>query len=562
MDHQVKVRGFRIELGEIEAQLLSHLSVRDAVVAAREDRSGDKRLVAYVVAKEGGAPEAASLREHLAARLPEHMVPAVFVRLEALPLTAHGKVDRRALPAPEEGDYRRSRYVAPRTELERRLCEIWEEVLGVPRLGIADSFFELGGHSLLATRVVSLVRSALGRELPLRTLFEHPTVGALCERLPELGGGLILPEIEVLGQREGLPLSPAQQRLWFVDRLEGGSRHYNIPEAARILGALDRDAFARALATIVERHESLRTVFQEVRGEPVQGLRGVVDFHLAEQDLSGLPAAEREREVGRLAVEDAWKPFDLTRDLLLRVSLLTLSDEEHVALFNMHHIASDGWSMGVLLRELRALYKAYRAGKKNPLQPLVVQYADYASWQRQWLRGEALEDQLSYWRSRLSGLPLLHNLPLDKLRPAQQGFEGGHHIQRVSRELKDRLEICGREHRATLFMVLQAAFSVLLHRYSGETDIVMGSPIAGRVHRDLEPLIGFFINTLVLRGDLSGNPRFLDLLEASRQTILDAYAHQHAPFEMLVQELRPERSLRHQPVVPDPDRSAERRARG
>ena len=279
-----------------------------------------------------------------------------------------------------------------------------------------------------------------------------------------------------------------------------------------------------------------------------RAVRESVDFHVSEQDLSGLPAVEREREVGRLAVEDAWKPFDLTRDLLLRVSLLTLSDEEHVALFNMHHIASDGWSMGVLLRELRALYEAYRAGEENPLQPLVVQYADYASWQRQWLRGEALEGQLSYWRSRLSGLPLLHNLPLDKPRPAQQGFEGGHHIQRVSRELKDRLEACGREHRATLFMVLQAAFSVLLHRYSGETDIVMGSPIAGRVHRDLEPLIGFFINTLVLRDDLSDNPRFLDLLEASRQTILDAYAHQHAPFEMLVQELRPERSLSHHPL--------------
>jgi amino acid adenylation domain-containing protein len=549
-DEQVKVRGFRVELGEIEAQLRSQASVRDALVLARADGAGGKRLVGYVVPSDGMAGRSLidELKSALRKTLPDYMVPSVFVALEALPLTANGKIDRKALPAPEEGDLQRGEYVAPRTELARRLCEIWAEVLGVERVGITDSFFDLGGHSLLATRVVSQVRSALGRELPLRALFENPTIAGLCERLPELGGDVELPAIEVLVEREGLPLSYAQQRLWFIDRLEDGSSHYNIPGAARVRGDLDKAAFARAVRTIVERHESLRTIFQEADGEVVQVIRQDVDFLLAERDLSGLAPEERESEVGRLALEDARRPFDLGSDPLLRVALLQLSDDEHVVLFNMHHIASDGWSMGVLMRELGALYEAYRAGRDNPLPPLRVQYADYAHWQRQWLRGEILEDQLSYWRRQLAGLPLVHGLPLDKPRPARQGFDGGEHVQRLDGDLKGRIEAVRRERGVTLFMFLQAAFSVLLGRYSQETDIVVGSPIAGRVHHDVEPLIGFFVNTLVLRADLSGAPRLVDLLESSRRTILDAYAHQHVPFEMLVEELKPERSLSHSPL--------------
>ncbi|HKH45576.1 MAG TPA: amino acid adenylation domain-containing protein, partial [Thermoanaerobaculia bacterium] len=548
LDHQVKVRGFRIELGEIEAQLQSHPSVWETVVLAREDRPGEKRLVGYVVGREGSTPDPDRLREHVASKLPEYMVPAVVVILDWLPLTANGKVDRKALPAPDAGDFQRSEHVAPRTELERRMCRIWEELLGLAQVGIDDNFFDLGGHSLLATQVVSQVRSALGLELPLRGVFENPTVRGLCERLPELRGGSVLPAIEVLARRERLALSYAQQRLWFIDRLEGASSGYNIPSSMRVTGGLDRAAFVRALCTIVERHESLRTVFQEVDGEVAQVIREKVDFRLTEKELGGLGAEEREREVRRLALEDARKPFDLSRDLLLRVSLLALSDEEHVVLLNMHHIASDGWSMGVLLRELGALYEACRAGRESPLAPLPVQYADYAQWQRRWLQGEVLENQLDYWRRHLAGLPQVHALPLDKPRPARQGFDGGHHIQRLPRTLKDRLELSCQRAGVTLFMILEAAFAVLLGRYSQESDVVVGSPIAGRVHRDVEPLIGFFVNTLVLRSDLAGNPRLIDLLESSKQMILDAYAHQHVPFEMLVEELRPERSLSHSPL--------------
>jgi acyl carrier protein len=319
IDHQVKLRGFRIELGEIEAQLLSLGSVREAVVLAREDRPGEKRLVAYVVGQEGISLDPVRLREQVASKLPTHMVPSVFVALEWLPLTASGKVDRRALPAPEAGQ--RGEYVAPRTELERRICEIWEELLGVERAGIEDNFFDLGGHSLMATQVVSRVRSALGLEVPLRTVFEHPTVGGFCAKLPELAGGLVLPAIEVLAETEGLALSYAQQRLWFIDRLEGGSSHYHIPVAMRVRGELDREAFARALKTIVDRHESLRTVFREVDGEVYQIVREEVDLGLEAWDLSGLAAAERDREAGRLTLENARKPFDLSRDLLLRAGL-------------------------------------------------------------------------------------------------------------------------------------------------------------------------------------------------------------------------------------------------
>ncbi|HEX3525463.1 MAG TPA: amino acid adenylation domain-containing protein, partial [Thermoanaerobaculia bacterium] len=547
-DNQVKIRGYRIELGEIEFHLMQLPDVKLGAVVAREDRPGEKRLVAYVMKREGRAPEAGKMREQLASKLPEYMIPSVFVVLETLPLTPNGKVDRGVLPAPEQEDYQRGEYLAPRTELERGLCQIWEEILGVERVGIADDFFHLGGHSLLATQVVSRVRSALGRELPLRALFEYPTIGGLCDRLPELSGELILPAIEIAAQKERLALSYAQQRLWFIDRLEGGSSHYNVPGAIRVKGALDKAAFARAMRTIVERHESLRTVFREVEDEAVQVIRDDFDLRLMERDLSGLEPAEQEREVGRLALEDLQWPFDLSRDLLLRVILFKLSEEEHVVFFNMHHIASDGWSMGVLVRELGTLYEAYRAGKASPLEPLRVQYADYAHWQRQWLQGEALEGQLTYWRRQLAGLPLVHSLLLDRPRPARQGFVGGEHVQRLGSGLRERIEACCRESGVTLFIFLQAAFAVLLSRYSQETDIVMGSPIAGRVHRDVEPLIGFFVNTLVLRSDLSGNPRFVDLLESSKQTILDAYAHQHAPFEMLVGELRPERSLSHSPL--------------
>ncbi|HBL28033.1 MAG TPA: non-ribosomal peptide synthetase, partial [Acidobacteria bacterium] len=365
---------------------------------------------------------------------------------------------------------------------------------------------------------------------------------------PELSGGWVLPPIVALQDRQNLVLSFAQQRLWFIDRLEGGSAHYNISGAVRVRGSLDREAFSRALGAIVQRHEALRTVFRELGGKAIQVVQAGTADLLVQEDLRGLAEEEREREGVRRAREDARKPFDLSRDLMMRATLLTLSEREHVILLSMHHIASDGWSMGVLLRELGALYEAFRSGGESPLPPLSVQYADYAAWQRQWLRGEVLDAQMSYWRSRLEGLPVVHGLPLDAPRPAREGFEGGQHVAASGTDLTERIAALCRKRGVTPFMVLQAAFAILLGRTSQETDVVMGSPIAGRVHRDLEPLIGFFVNTLVLRTDLSGDPRVEDFLAAGKQTILDAYAHQHLPFEMLVEELRPERSLSHSPL--------------
>ncbi len=427
------MRGFRVELGEIEAHLGALAGVREAVVVVRADRIGEKRLVAYVTGEGDGTLESGSLRASLAAQLPDYMVPSSIVILASLPLTANGKVDRRALPEPQAGAYARGEHVAPRTEIERRLCEIWQEVLGVERVGIEDGFFDLGGHSLLATRVVSRVRADLSRELPLRAIFEHPTIAGLVASLPDLSGGFVLPPIAVLAERQNLALSYAQQRLWFIDRLEGGTSHYNIAGAVRLLGGLDERALARALATVVERHESLRTVFRQVGGTVCQVILADAALGMALQDLSGLGEAEREREVRQTAADDARRPFDLSRDLMLRARLLRLGEAEHVMLLNMHHIAADGWSMGVLLREIKLLYEAYAAGAANPLEPLRVQYADYAQWQRQWLQGEVLEGQLNHWRHYLEALPVVHALPLDEARPARQSFDGAQHLQRLGR---------------------------------------------------------------------------------------------------------------------------------
>ncbi len=536
-DHQVKLRGFRIELGEIEAVLRGHADVRDVVAIIR-----DERIVAYIA----GTADAAALREHVRGRLPEYMVPSAFVVMEALPLTPNGKVDRRALPEPDSTFAQSTQYVAPRTELERQLCEIWQEVLRVERVGIGDNFFELGGHSLLATRLASRVRSVMGRELPLRALFEQPTIAGLCAALPELGGTGVLPPIVPLTNREKLPLSYAQQRLWFIDRLEGGTSQYNIPTALHVQGALDVDALGRALDTIVARHESLRTVFREIDGEASQVILDPGPVPLPTIDLRG--REDRESELGRISAEEARRPFDLSRDLPLRVQRVILAEDDQALLLTMHHIASDGWSLGVLRFELTTLYDAYREGKGNPLPPLRVQYADYAHWQRQWLQGEVLESQLSYWRGQLAALPAVHNLALDRPRKALQDTKGVRHVQRLTKEMRDRVDAACRAHGVTLFMFLEAAFAVLLSRSSGTSDVVVGSPIAGRVHQDLEPLIGFFVNTLVLRNGVEANDSFETFLASSKQMILDAYAHQHVPFEMLVEELKPERSLSHTPL--------------
>jgi amino acid adenylation domain-containing protein len=544
-DLQVKIRGFRIELGEIEGALRRSEGVADCVVVAREDVPGDRRLVVYVV----GDVEAGVLREHLRRELPEYMVPVAFVPLERLPLTPSGKLDRKALPAPDFAPAE-ERYVAPRTPTEEVLAGIWAQTLGSERAGVTESFFELGGHSLLATRVISRVRQVFGVEVPLRALFEGPTVAELAERVEEMrrAGAPALPPVVPTGRTGALPLSFAQERLWFIDRLEPGSAVYNMPAARRLRGALDRAALERALGEIVRRHQALRTTFAEVGGSPAQVIAPFGGFALPVEDLSGWGESDREAAVGQRAREEAARPFDLSAGPLFRAALLRLGAEDHVLLLSMHHIVSDGWSMGVFFRELSALYAAYREGAESPLPDLAVQYADYAVWQREQLAGEVLDRQLSYWKERLAGAPELLELPTDRPRPAVQTYRGASVPVELSPELLERLQALGRSEGTTLYMTLLGAFQVLLGKYAGSEDVVVGSPIAGRTREEVEGLIGFFVNTLVLRTDLSGDPSFRETLRRVREATLGAYEHQEVPFEKLVAELQPERSLSHSPL--------------
>ncbi|HEX2094370.1 MAG TPA: amino acid adenylation domain-containing protein, partial [Longimicrobiaceae bacterium] len=546
-DFQVKVRGFRIELGEIEAVLARHPAVREAVAVVWEAAPGDRRIVAYVT---GEDPSPAELRAHVGAHLPGYMVPSAMVALERFPLTPSGKVDRRALPAPErtaDG----TGYVGPGTPTEEILAGIWAEVLGTDRVGIHDDFFDLGGHSLLATRVVSRVRRALGVELPLRALFEAPTVAGLAGRVEALlreARGESAPPLERVSRDRPLPLSFAQQRLWFIDRLQPGSAAYNIPAALRLTGWLDVAALERSLTEVVRRHEALRTVFAADGEEPVQVVRDAAPAVVPVAELRHLTREAREAELRHLAVEEALRPFDLAAGPLLRTTLVRLGEEEWALLFTLHHIVSDGWSMGVLVREISELYAARTEGREPALPELPVQYADYAAWQRAWLSGGVLEAQLAYWRERLGGAPPLLELPTDRSRPLVQGDRAASLPFRLDADASRALRALARREGATLFMTLLAGWQLLLGRYAGVEDVSVGTPIAGRTRLETEGLIGFFVNTLVLRSDLSGDPSFGGLLARVREATLGAYAHQDLPFEKLVEELAPERSLAHAPL--------------
>src|SRR4051812_44206578 len=551
-DHQLKLRGFRVELGEIEASLSALAGVREVVVLARSDRSdgsvrsdgsqGDRRLVAYVV----GEVEVAELRQALRERLPDYMVPAAFVTLAAFPLTNNGKVDRGALPAPEwRGE---EEYLAPRTPVEGILAGIWAELLGVERVGASDDFFELGGHSLLATRVTSRLRETLGVELPLLELFEAPKLADLAARVEAARRSAPLAPAPPLlpAPREGdLPLSFAQERLWLIDQLEPGSPRYNVPAALRVEGPLDSRVLARTLGEIVRRHEALRTVFAAPHGGPVQVIRPAGPFALPVVDLSGLPEAARETLAQALVHAEAGRPFDLAQGPLLRGLLLRLTERDHAVLLTLHHIAGDGWSTDVLVREVAALYPAFAARRPSPLPELPVQYADFAVWQRSWLRGEVLEQEIAWWRQQLAGLPPLLTLPTDRPRPAEQSFRGAARPVRLPAALTRQMEALARKDGATLFMVLLAGFQTLLARHSGQDDLAVGSPVAGRNRVETEGLIGFFVNTLVLRGDLTPDSTFRELLGRVRETALAGHTHQDVPFEKLVEELAPERSLAH-----------------
>ncbi len=572
IDHQVKIRGFRIELGEIEAALTRLPGVREAVVLVREDETGDKRLAAYVantVTAREPAPVPAlgpeDLRAALRRTLPEAMVPAEVTVLPSLPLNANGKVDRRRLfeitakMAPAAvGSLAKTaaRFLAPQGPVEEVLAQIWTGVLGrerrgLERIGAQDNFFTLGGHSLLATQVMSRVRDAFGVELPLRAFFEAPTLTALAARIDgERRGEHARPSpIPPVPRNRDLPLSFAQQRLWFLDRLAPDNPFYNMYSAVRLTGVLDLDALRGAFREIVRRHEALRTTFQPGEHGPVQVIAPPPALDVPLVDLEGLADDVRRRELARLSTNEARRPFNLVRGPLVRAALLRIAAREHTLLVNLHHIISDGWSMGILFHELATLYGAFCQGAPSPLPELPIQYADFAVWQREWLSGERLAAELDYWRRQLAGIPESLELPFDHPRPAVESFRGATESFALPAELARALSALTRRRGATQSMTLLAGFTALLGRFAGCEDVAVGMAIANRTRREVEGLIGLFVNTLVLRTDLSGTPGFAQLVGRVRETSLASYAHQDLPFERLVEELQPERSLSRNPLI-------------
>ena len=548
IDNQVKVRGYRVELGEIEVVLREHSAVKQCAVEVREDNAG-KRLVGYVVIGEESAITVGELREYVRGRLPEYMVPAAIVELKQMPLTANGKLDRKALPEPTvaRAGGEQEQESSP---IEDILCSIWEDVLRIEGVGVSDNFFDLGGHSLLATQVMSRVRGAFNVEMPLKAMFESPTVAGLAEAVErERREGRIVeaPPIVAVSRDRQLPLSFAQQRLWFIHQLDPDSAAYNIPRAVRLIGELDVSAIRSSFRQIVARHEVLRTRFVAVDGQPIQVIDDAADVELEVCDISGLEEIQRQERAREIVNCEASRPFDLELGPVWRAGLVRLGEQDHILLLNIHHIASDAWLTGVMVREFTALYEQYSSGRQAALAELEVQYADYAVWQREWLQGEVLQEQIDYWRNQLEGAPVIE-LPTDRPRPAVASHQGARIMFEVPGELTGQLKALSRQHRVSLFMMLLAALDVLLFRYSGQEDICVGSPIANRTRKEIEGLIGFFVNTLVMRAGMQGAPPFVDLLKAIREVALDAYDHQDVPFEKLVEELQPDRSLSYSPL--------------
>ncbi len=558
IDHQVKLRGFRIELGEIQTLLDAHPMVHQSLVMAREDDSGNRRLVAYVVPHSdtrAGEDDStrdsqnvrliASLRGWLAEKLPEFMLPSAFVVLDAMPLSPNGKINRSALPAPEQSRDTAAAFVAPRTATEETLAQIWRDVLHLDQVGVQDNFFALGGHSLLATQVVSRIRQAAGVELPLRQMFERPTIAELVLKIDEIktGEAAVLPPIRRVPRNRSMPLSFAQQRLWFLDQLDPDNPLYNVPLAMRLTGALEVEPLKRALNEIVRRHEILRTRYEVEDDLPVQVIADEEEIEVPVEDLSHLPADEQEAAVRRTAIEKGRHVFNLRTGPVFRASLLKLAETDHVLLLNSHHIANDGWSIWQFANELGPLYEAFLEGKPSPLPELPVQYADFAVCQQSWMQSEVFSKQLSYWTKQLAGAPDNLELSSDYPRPSVASSRGTTEKLVLSRALADRLIELSRREGVTLFMALLAGYQTLLYRYTRQEDIVVGSPIANRNRAEIEDLIGFFVNTLVMRTDLSGTPTFRQLLQRVREVALGAYSNQDLPFDKLVEALHPERAL-------------------
>jgi amino acid adenylation domain-containing protein len=548
VDDQVKIRGFRIELGEIESTLLKHTGVKQAAVLALPDDRGEKALVAYVV----GTAQPDELRTHLRAQLPDYMVPPALIQLAKFPLNANGKIDRQALPKPEDVKASSKEAIAPRTPSEEIVASIWAEVLKRDDLGVEDNFFEIGGHSLLATQIASRLREHFHIAVPVRAVFESPSIAELAKRMDTSRReeqGIIPPPITPVPRNQDLPLSFAQERLWVLDQIEPQNPLYNIPRALRLRGALRIDALERAINEMVRRHESQRTTFAIKDGHPVQSILPSLTVPLVSQNLTSIPEAERENRARSIAMEESLHPFDLSQAPLVRAHLLRLGREDHVLQLTMHHIISDAWSAGIFLQEMSALYEAFCSGNASPLPELKVQYADYAAQERTWLQGEVLEKQLAFWRDRLKGVPPVLELPLDHDRPTARTFAGSCEMFYIPAEKLNAVKELARREGATLFMALMSLHQVLLSKYSGAEQIVVGTDLANRTMPETERMIGFFINLLAVRTDLSGNPTFRELLGRVRDGMLESYAHQEVPFPKIVQDIQPERSATHNPIV-------------
>ncbi|PSL44996.1 amino acid adenylation domain-containing protein, partial [Chitinophaga niastensis] len=537
MDDQVKIRGFRIELGEIETVLQACALVRQAVVLIQTDSTGDKQLVGYIVPS--GTFNRDGIFDYLKEKLPEYMIPSLLSELEELPLTANGKIDKKALSEPDASSMLTSGYVAPRNMIEQTLVTIWEELLGLQRVGINDNFFRSGGHSLLAIRFVSMLRSKLQIEIAVNLLFQYATIASLAVYLKERERGLLLPGIEAVTRPLNIPLSYSQERLWFIDQLEG-SVQYHISAAFKLMGISHINVLEDCLQTIINRHEVLRTVITQEQGQAYQRVQEkdlwklmIVDDITLETDPNAL-----QTYISNLI----FTPFDLSKDHMIRVHLIRFSENEHIMVITIHHIVGDAWTLPILIKEIMELYAAGVEGRSATLAPLPIQYADYAIWQRAYLSGQVLNKQLAYWEEKLAGLEPL-NLPTDYMRPAIQSIRGAKKSFRLSRDLCNQWQIFADEQNATLFMTLLAAFKVLLYRYSGQEDICVGTSIAGRTHEETEGLIGFFVNTLALRSDLSNAPSFITLLQQVKQTTLYAYEYQDVPFEKVVEVVEKERDM-------------------
>ncbi|MCF5710646.1 amino acid adenylation domain-containing protein, partial [Pseudomonas syringae] len=546
-DFQVKVRGFRIELGEIETRLGDCDGVKEAVVIAREDVPGEKRLVAYVVPHTGQTLTACMLRDALAPLLAEYMMPSAFVLLDAMPLTPNRKLDRKALPAPDSDAFASRLHEPPQGATETALAQIWQQLLNVEHVGRHDHFFELGGHSLLVMCLIAHVRQRLGAELRLMDVFAEPVLEAMARGLAQ-AARTVQPSVVAVSRDQPLPLSFAQQRLWFLSRLEGDSAAYHIPAGLRVRGELDVDALQGALDMLVARHESLRTTFVQTQGQEVQQRIAPDDigFELRLQTLEGQPAAEQ--ALVALIADEARAPFDLVHGPLVRGQLIRMADDDHVIAVTFHHIIADGLSSDIFTRELGMLYQALHAGQPNPLPALTLHYADYAVWQRCWLTAEVLQQQTGYWQQALDDAPALLSLPTDRVRPAQQHYAGDAVGLALDQTLTDQLKALSQRQGTTLFMTVMAAWATVLGRLAGQDDVVIGTPVANRTRVEVEGLIGLFVNTLALRVDLSAEPTVEALLQQVKARTLEAQAHQDLPFEQVVEAVNPLRSLSHTPI--------------